>query len=64
MHVIFAGFKGSENKSLLRESLTHLYNTFGNILISFKFLKGMSPPGNILSSNVEISSSRYSGVTG
>ena len=59
----FCQFKGSEKAPVLRESFIHLYSTCENILFPFKILKGMSPPDNLVSSNVEITSRTSLAVT-
>ena len=48
----------------LRELFIHLHRTCGNILFSFKILKGMFPPDDLVSTNVEITSRTSLGITG
>ena len=71
--VISANFKGSRKKSTLRESFIHLHRTCRNTqslfkilkgLSLFKILKGLSPPDDFSSSNAEIASSTFLGITG
>ena len=62
--VISANFKGSGKAPVLRESFIHLHSTCGNILFPLKILKGMSPPDDFVSSNVEITSRTTLVVTG
>ena len=62
--VISANFKGSGKAPVLKGSFIHLHSTCGNILFPFKILKGMSPPDDSVSSNVEIISGTSLAVTG
>ena len=62
--VISFNFKGSGKAPVLRESFIHLHSTCGNILFPFKILKGMSPPDDFVSSNLEITSRTSLAVTG
>ena len=62
--IIFAIFKGSGKASISRGSYIHLHSTCGNILFPFKIFKGMSPPDDFVSSNVEITSRTSLTVTG
>ena len=56
--VISANFKGSGKATVLRESFIRLQSIYGNILFPFKIFKGMSPPDDFVSSNVEILGSK------
>ena len=62
--VISANFKGSGKAPVLKGSFIHLHSTCGNFLFPFKILKGMSPPDDSVSSNVEIISGTSLAVTG
>ena len=62
--VISANFKGSGEAPVLRTSFIQLRRTYRNIFLSFKMLKGMSPPDDFVLSNVEITSRTYLKVTG
>ena len=54
--VISVNFKGSGKSPVLRKSFIHLHRICGNIVFPFKVLKGMSPPDDVASTNVEITS--------
>ena len=62
--VISANSKGSREVPVLRNSFINLYRNCGNILLSFKIFQEISPPDDIVSSNVEITSSISLEVTG
>ena len=62
--VISATFKGPGKTPALRELFIHLRRACGNILFPLRIFKGVSPPDDFVSTNVEIRSRATLGVTG
>ena len=61
--VISTTFKGSGKTPALRELFIHLRRACGNILFLLRIFKGVSPPDDFVSTNVEIRSRTSLGAT-